>query len=68
VDRAYLPYIAAGIVGEKLDFPQLFLLMRLFGLVAFTAAVAYAIWVIPVLKWSFVIVAPTSRSAAVHLP
>src|SRR3981081_2550395 len=47
---AYLPYIAAGIVGEKLDFPQLLLLMRLFGLVAFTAAVAYAIWVIPALK------------------
>ena len=54
---AYLPYIAAGIVGEKLDFPQLLLLMRLFGLVAFTAAVAYAIWVIPALKWSFVIIA-----------
>jgi len=30
---AYLPYIAAGIVGEKLDFPQLLLLMRLFGLI-----------------------------------
>src|SRR6476646_7957707 len=54
---AYLPYIAAGIVGEKLDFPQLLLLMRLFGLVAFTAAVGYAIWVIPALKWSFVIIA-----------
>jgi len=33
------------------------LLMRLFGLVAFTAAVGYAIWVIPALKWSFVIIA-----------
>jgi uncharacterized membrane protein len=54
---AYVPYIAAGVLGEKLDFPQLLLLMRLFGLVAFTAAVAYAIWVIPGLKWSFVVIA-----------
>ena len=54
---AYVPYIAAGVLGEKLDFPQLLLLMRLFGLIAFTAAVAYAIWVIPALKWSFVIIA-----------
>ena len=32
-------------------------LMRLFGLVAFTAAAAYAITVTPVLKWAFVLIA-----------
>ena len=32
-------------------------LMRLFGLVAFTAAAAYAIGVTPVLKWAFVLIA-----------
>jgi hypothetical protein len=47
-----VPLVVAKVVGEKLDFPQLLLLMRLFGLVAFTAAVGYAIF-IPALKWSF---------------
>jgi uncharacterized membrane protein len=40
-----------------LDFTDLLLLMRPFGLAAFTAVVAYAIRVSPVLKWAFVLIA-----------
>ena len=56
---AYIPYIIAGAIGRALglEFPDLLLLMRLFGLVAFTAAVAYAIAITPVLKWAFVLIA-----------
>jgi uncharacterized membrane protein len=56
---AYIPYIAAAAVGRllRLDFPDLLLLMRLFGLAAFTAAAAYAVAVTPVLKWAFVLIA-----------
>ena len=56
---AYIPYIAAAAVGRLLglDFPDLLLLMRLFGLAAFTAAAAYAVAVSPVLKWAFVLIA-----------
>jgi len=56
---AYLPYIAAGAIGRllRLDVPDLLLLMRLFGLAAFTALAAYAIRVSPVLKWAFVLIA-----------
>src|SRR5215208_3803221 len=56
---AYLPYIAAAAIGRllKLDAPDLLLLMRLFGLAAFTALVGYAIRVSPVLKWAFVLIA-----------
>jgi len=56
---AYIPYIAAAAVGRLLgfDFPDLLLLMRLFGLATFTAAAAYAIAVSPVLKWAFVLIA-----------
>ena len=56
---AYIPYIVAGAIGRALglEFPDLLLLMRLFGLIAFTAAVAYAIAVTPVLKWAFVLIA-----------
>ena len=56
---AYIPYIAAAAIGRLLglDFPNLLLLMRLFGLAAFTAAAAYAIAVSPVLKWAFVLIA-----------
>ena len=56
---AYIPYIVAGAIGRALglEFPDLLLLMRLFGLVAFAAAVAYAIAVTPVLKWAFVLIA-----------
>jgi predicted membrane protein DUF2142 len=56
---AYLPYIAAAAIGHllKLDVPELLLLMRLFGLAAFTGVAAYAIKISPVLKWAFVLVA-----------
>ena len=56
---AYIPYIVAGAIGRALglEFPDLLLLMRLSGLFAFTAAVAYAIAVTPVLKWAFVLIA-----------
>src|SRR5215211_857779 len=56
---AYLPYIAAAAIGRLLglDVPDLLLVMRLFGLAAFTAMAAYAIRVSPVLKWAFVLIA-----------
>jgi hypothetical protein len=56
---AYLPYIPAAAVGRllRLDFPDLLLLMRLFGIAAFTALAAYAIRVSPALKWGFVLIA-----------
>jgi uncharacterized membrane protein len=56
---AYVPYIAAAAIGRllRLDFPDLLLLMRLFGLAAFTAVAAFAIRVSPVLKWAFVLIA-----------
>ena len=56
---AYIPYIAAGAIGRALglDLTPMLFLMRLFGLVAFTAAAAYAITVTPVLKWAFVLIA-----------
>jgi uncharacterized membrane protein len=56
---AYLPYIPAAVIGRllRLEVPDLVLLMRLFGLAAFTAVTAYAIRVSPVLKWPFVLIA-----------
>jgi uncharacterized membrane protein len=56
---AYIPYIVAAEIGHllKLDFPGRLLLMRFFGLLAFTAVVAYAIAVTPALKWAFVLIA-----------
>ena len=56
---AYLPYIAAAAIGRLLglNFTDLLLLMRLFGLAAFTAVAAYAIRISPVLKWAFVLIA-----------
>jgi uncharacterized membrane protein len=56
---AYLPYIVAAAIGRGLglDFVGMLLLMRAFGLLAFTAAVAYAIAVTPTLKWAFVLIA-----------
>jgi uncharacterized membrane protein len=56
---AYIPYIGAAAIGRVLglDFPTLLLLMRLFGLVAFTAVAAYAIAVTPFLKWAYVLIA-----------
>ena len=56
---AYIPYIAAATIGRllRLDFPDLLLLMRLFGLAAFTGVAAYAIRISPILKWAFVLIA-----------
>jgi uncharacterized membrane protein len=56
---AYIPYIVAAEIGHllKLDFPAMLLLMRFFGLLAFTAVAAYAITVTPALKWAFVLIA-----------
>jgi uncharacterized membrane protein len=56
---AYIPYIVAAAIGRllRLDFPAMLLLMRFFGLLAFTAVAAYAIAVTPTLKWAFVLIA-----------
>src|SRR5882757_7547046 len=56
---AYIPYIIAEGIGRllRLEFPDRLLLIRLFGLVTFTAVAAYAIAVTPVLKWAFVLIA-----------
>jgi uncharacterized membrane protein len=56
---AYAPYVVAAAIGNLLglDFPNLLLLMRGLGLIAFTAVVAYAIRVTPTLKWAFVLIA-----------
>jgi uncharacterized membrane protein len=56
---SYIPYIAAGAIGRglALEFPDLLLLMRLAGVVLFTATVAYAVSITPVLKWPFVLIA-----------
>jgi uncharacterized membrane protein len=56
---AYAPYVLALAIGNGLglDFPNTLLLMRLMGLITFTAAAAYAIKVSPALKWAFVLIA-----------
>ena len=56
---AYIPYIIAEGIGRllRLKFPDRLLLIRLFGLVTFTAVAAYAIAVTPALKWAFVLIA-----------
>ena len=56
---AYAPYVLAGAVGNLLglDFPNLLLLMRLSGVIMFTAVAAYAIKLTPSLKWAFVLIA-----------
>ena len=56
---AYIPYIAAAAIGRlfKLDFSNMLLFMRWFGLATFTAIAAYAIAVIPTLKWACVLIA-----------
>ncbi len=56
---AYLPYIAAAAVGRLLGlgFLPLLYLMRLAGLVATTALAAYAIAVIPFLRWPLLMIA-----------
>jgi uncharacterized membrane protein len=56
---AYIPYVVGAAIGRllRLDFPAMLLLMRFFGLLAFTAVAAYAIAVTPALKWAFVLIA-----------
>jgi uncharacterized membrane protein len=56
---AYAPYILAAAIGNvlKLDFPSMLLLMRLLGLITFTAVAAHAIKLTPKLKWAFVLIA-----------
>jgi uncharacterized membrane protein len=55
----YLPYAAAILIGRAAhsDFLTLLYLMRVFGLVAATAAVAFAIALVPRLKWAFLLIA-----------
>jgi len=55
----YLPYVAAILLARAvdLDFLGMLYLMRLFGLVAMTAVAAYAIAVVPRLKWPFLVIA-----------
>ena len=62
---AYIPYIAAGAIGRLLglDFPDMLLLMRLFGLAMFTAGSRLRDRVTPVLKWAFVLIAIAARVA-----
>jgi Predicted membrane protein (DUF2142) len=50
---AYAPYVLALAIanGLGLDFPNMLLLMRLMGLITFTAIAAYAIKRAPTLKW-----------------
>jgi uncharacterized membrane protein len=56
---AYIPHIIGEEMGRllRLEFPDRLLLIRLFGLITFTAVVAKAIAVTPVLKWTFVLIA-----------
>jgi uncharacterized membrane protein len=56
---AYAPYVLAAAIGNLLGlhFPNLLLLMRVFGLITFTAVAAYAIKLTPILKWAFVLIA-----------
>jgi uncharacterized membrane protein len=56
---AYAPYLIAAEIGNLLglDFPKLLYLMRLVGVITFTAAAAYAIKLTPTLKWAFVFIA-----------
>src|SRR6266550_2105435 len=56
---AYAPYVLALAIGNGvgIDFPNMLLLMRLMGLITFTAVAAYAIKLTPTLKWAFVLIA-----------
>src|SRR4029453_5714229 len=55
----YLAYIVAAGVGRALGvgFLGLFYMMRIAGFVAMTAVAAYAIAVVPHLKWTFLVIA-----------
>src|SRR3989475_1790497 len=56
---AYAPYVLAAAIGNLLglDFPNMLLLMRVLGLITFTALAAYAIKLTPTLKSAFVLIA-----------
>jgi hypothetical protein len=56
---SYLPHIAAAGVARllRLDFLDTFYLMRIVGFVAATAVAAYAIALVPHLKWAFFLIA-----------
>jgi uncharacterized membrane protein len=56
---AYAPYVVAAAIGDRLGlhFPNMLLLMRVLGLITFTAVAAYAIKLTPTLKWAFVLIA-----------
>jgi uncharacterized membrane protein len=56
---SYLPYIVAAPIGRALglDFLGLFYLMRIAGFIAMTAVAAYAIAIVPHLKWTFFLIA-----------
>jgi uncharacterized membrane protein len=56
---AYIPYILAASIADVLGltFPSALLLMRLLGVITFTAVAAYAIQLTPTLKWAFVLIA-----------
>jgi uncharacterized membrane protein len=56
---AYAPYVLAAAFGNllALDFSSMLLLMRLSGVITFTTVAAYAIKIIPTLKWAFVLIA-----------
>jgi len=56
---AYLPYITAALFARAggLQFLETLYLMRLFGFVAMTAIVAYAIAMVPRLQWAFLLMA-----------
>jgi hypothetical protein len=56
---AYIPYILGARLGDaiRLDFPTTLLIMRILGVIAFTAALAFAIRITPALKWAFVLIA-----------
>jgi hypothetical protein len=56
---AYIPYILGAGLGDLmgLDFPASLVIMRILGVIAFTAAVAFAIRITPALKWAFVLIA-----------
>jgi len=55
----YLPHVAAALAARliDLDFVATLYLMRLTGLLAMTLVAAYAITVVPSLKWTFVAIA-----------
>jgi uncharacterized membrane protein len=56
---SYLPHAAAALAARliELDFPATLYLMRLTGLLATTLMAAYAIILVPSLKWAFVAIA-----------